>query len=272
MSMTKSITFSTCWYIFKAKFDPSVYQQWFANMLSNVNNYNLVIYCDETSYEQINMYTDNPRIKVVIKPYDQFYTYKYKNDWINNHENNELLKNRVDWKLNMLLSEKVHFVYETMTEKYFDTDFYGWCDIGYFRGRHNDLGAEALRMWPNSGALACLNRDKIYYACVNNEKDYIHALMTIVNQKNSVGLPSMPIPPNQVSIAGGFFISHKDKLEWWRDTFDKKLALYFQNNYLVKDDQIIIADCVFSELKQFHLCKENDPRYDNWFMFQRFLL
>jgi hypothetical protein len=95
--------------------------------------------------------------------------------------------------------------------------------------------------------------------------------MEIINDKNSIGLPSRPIPPNQISIAGGFFISHKDKLEWWRNTYDNKLKLYFENEYLVKDDQIIIADCVFSNLADFCLCKEQNHRNDNWFLFQRFL-
>jgi hypothetical protein len=82
----------------------------------------------------------------------------------------------------------------------------------------------------------------------------------------------MPIPAHQVSIAGGFFICHKNCVEWWRNTFDKKLALYFKHGYLVKDDQIIIADCILSDVQKFALCKEEDVRYDNWFLFQRLLL
>jgi hypothetical protein len=96
-------------------------------------------------------------------------------------------------------------------------------------------------------------------------------LAHVINDKNENGLPVVPIPSHQISIAGGFFICHKDKVEWWRDRFDEKLALYFKHNYLVKDDQIIVADCVFSDLENFILCKEDNPRYDYWFMFQRLL-
>uniref|UniRef100_A0A6C0JDW9 Uncharacterized protein n=1 Tax=viral metagenome TaxID=1070528 RepID=A0A6C0JDW9_9ZZZZ len=270
--MTASITFSTCWYVFKAKFDPSVYQQWFDNMLSNVNNYNLVVYCDSDSYKHLEKYNGNKRIVFVFKPYTKFYNYKYLVKWMHNHEKNDLLKDRTDWKLNMLWSEKVHFVHETMTKKFFDTEYYGWCDIGYFRGRSNDMTKESLVNWPNPKKIYGLDPDKIYYACINNNKDYVKMLAYIINEKNSDGLPSMPIPPHQLSIAGGFFIAHKDKVEWWRDTYDRKLALYFEKDYLVKDDQIIVADCVFSDLENFVLCKEDDPPYDNWFMFQRLLL
>jgi len=207
----------------------------------------------------------------ILNPHNQFYTYRYRSEWITNHEKNDLLKDRVDWKLNMLWSEKVFFVYETMINKYFESEFYGWCDIGYFRGRPNDLSKDELANWSNPDKINGLNPDKIYYACVNNNTEYMKMLMYIINEKNAFNLPSMPIPAHQLSIAGGFFICHKEKVGWWRDMYDEKLALYFNNGYLVKDDQIIVADCVLSNLEHFALCKEEDSRYDNWFMFQRLL-
>lgn len=38
-----SITFSSCFYIIKSKFNPSIYIEWMGNFLSIVNNFNLVI-------------------------------------------------------------------------------------------------------------------------------------------------------------------------------------------------------------------------------------
>ena len=67
------------------------------------------------------------------------------------------------------------------------------------------------------------------------------------------------------------FICHKDKLAWWAETYNKRLELYFKNNYLVKDDQIIVVDCVLSDMEQFVLFREGRPMLDNWFMFQRIL-
>lgn len=267
-----SITFSTCWYIIKAKFSPDTYTLWIDNMLSNVNNYNLVVYCNEYSYTQLAKYLSNPRIMIIIKPFDQFYNYRYANQWNDNHNKNFLLNDRTDWKLNMLWSEKVHFVNETMTNKYFDTDFYGWCDIGYFRGRPNDLEVNRISAWPSPNKISDLKTNKIYYACINNNNEYINQLSRMINNKNEVGLPVNEIPANQLSIAGGFFIAHKSKLQWWVDTYAEKLELYFRNGYLVKDDQIIVADCIFSNLSHFQICSENNPNYDNWFLFQRYLL
>ena len=108
------------------------------------------------------------------------------------------------------------------------------------------------------------------YGLINNDLQYINNLQIIINNKNAIGLPQIPILEEHLSISGGFFISHKDKLEWWAETFYKKLDLYLENNYLVKDDQIIIADCIFSQTTDFCLLQENSL-YDNWFMFQRLL-
>ena len=245
-----SITFVSCFYIIKSKFEYSTYIEWMNNFISIVNNFNLVIFTDENSINYINTF-DNPRIKLVIKPIEQFYNYKYKEYWIKNHQRNYLLNNKSCWELNMLWSEKIWFVNETVYKKYFDTDYYGWCDIGYFRNRLNDTNTNKLINWANSQKLLELDRNKIHYACVNNNNNFMNALYTLINNKNELGLPVKEINPNQVSIAGGFFIIYNDKINWWANTYDNKLELYINNNYFVKDDQIILVDCILSDLNNF---------------------
>ena len=266
-----SITFSTCFYILKSKFNHFVYITWMNNFISIVNNFNLVIYTDENSSKYIDT-KKNPNIKVVIKPLQNFYNYKYKPYWIKNHNNNMLLKDKIDWHVNMLWSEKIWFVNETIQNNYFDTELYGWCDIGYFRNRNEDMHTMFLSNWPNKTKLSCLDKRKIHYACINNNDGQLKYLHKLVNNKCNNGLPIQQIPQHQQSFAGGFFILHKDKIQWWREKYDTTLSLYFRYNYLVKDDQIILAHCVFSNMEQFNLIKENDRNYDNWFLFQRFLL
>jgi len=263
-----SLTLSSCFYIIKSKFDPSTYINWMNNFISIVNKFNLVIYTDENSSKYINT-KDNPKIKVVIKPIEQFYNFKYKDYWIENHKKNFLLNDKSNWELNMLWSEKIWFVKETIERKYYETEYYGWCDIGYFRNRYNDLHSSKLMNWPNQDKIFKLDKNNIYYSCINNSNSYMDYLNNIVNNKNSNGLPVQPIPDTQNSIAGGFFIIHKNKINWWSETYDNKLELYFKNNYLVKDDQIILVDCIFSNINHFILFRENNYGFDNWFMFQR---
>ena len=267
-----SITFSSCFYIIKSKFDPSIYIEWMNNFLSIVNNFNLVIYTDENSLKCIPEETQtNPKIKIIIKPLENFYNYKYKDFWIENHNKNLLLNDISNWELNMLWSEKIWFVKDTIERKYFETDFYGWCDIGYFRNRPEDLNTSFLSTWPSNEKILQLDKNKIHYGCINNDNRYMNYMYKIINEKNQLGLPKNPIPSHQNSVAGGFFILHKNKIDWWAKTFDAKLLLYFKNNYLVKDDQIILVDCILSDQENFVLFREEN-QYDKWFMFQRILL
>lgn len=273
------IIFSTCWYVFKAKFDPSVYQTWIDNMLKNVNNYFLVIYTDSSGLPFLTSYMENPRILIILKSVEEFWQYRHKENWIRNHSVNYELNTKCSWELNMLWSEKIHFVRDTIRRGYFISSpsvgqaeepcWYGWCDIGYFRPNDRNLSSRELEMWPNPNKLEKLDASKIHYALVN---PYIGNLIHLIQDKTSQGLPRVPIPPNQISVAGGFFLATKDNVEWWAHTFDAKLDLYFQNGYLVKDDQMIIIDCVITENTRFKLHREDDPNYDNWFMFQRILL
>jgi hypothetical protein len=265
---TPQITFVSAWYKMKSKFPPETYHKWIENMLSNVLHYNLVVFTDESSSSFLMTFVQsNPeKIKIVIKPFQDFYCWRYRNFWQENHTRNVLLNQRTCWELNMLWSEKVHFVYETMHKGHFPpTEYYGWCDIGYFRDGCSPLFA-------CQAGLFRLNPEKIHYACVNYDSNYLNYLRGIVQDKTDIGLPSLPIPANQVSIAGGFFVCHADRLEWWKNTYLHKLELYIDNDYLVKDDQIIIADCVFSCLSDFVLVIENAPQQrDPWFVFREFL-
>ena len=238
------------------------------HILSDVNNYYLVIYTDKEGEqlleENFQHYLLNPNIKTIVKPLEQWYNYKYKEYWIKNHEKNILLNDRTEWKLNMLWCEKIHFVNDALINNYFPTtEFYGWLDIGYFReGPINEP-------FPSNDKIQQLNKNKIYYACVN--PNYLPIIKNIILNKNDSGLPSTPIPPEQVTIAGGFFIAYNTKIDSWLKMFDKKLLLYFQNEYLVKDDQMIIIDCIISEPNRFELISETLSHHDVWFQFRRYL-
>jgi hypothetical protein len=67
-----SITYSSCFYIIKSKFEPSVYIEWMNNFISIVNNFNLVIYSDENSCKYIDT-KKNLKIKIIIKPFEELF-------------------------------------------------------------------------------------------------------------------------------------------------------------------------------------------------------
>lgn len=263
-----SITLVTCWYNLKSKFNEDTYKKWMSNFLDNVNNFNLVIFTNKKSYKLIETY-QNKKIKIILKEFDDFETWGKKKYWEKNHKMNFLLNDKsifkTDWKLNMLWSEKINFVNETFEKKYFETEWYGWCDIGYFREGKCNL------KWPSTSKINCLNNNKIYYGLAGNKNDLCDISKIILNT-NDKKLPVKNIPYNQVSIAGGFFVINKTKIKWWHNTYYCRLYNYFQNNYLVKDDQIIIIDCIINNINEFKIVEEKNPYKNKWFVFQTFLL
>ena len=264
-------TFATCWYKLNSKFSEDTYLRWMKYMLEEVNNYNLVLFTDEEGEQMLRdhfapYYFLNPHIKIVLKPVEQWHNYQYKKEWIRNHKINTLLNGKTEWTLNMLWSEKVHFVNDVRINQYFPpTDFYGWCDIGYFR-------EGPCPSFCATNKILALNKNKIYYAQVNQNEQEMQHFRNLILNKNANGLPLQPLPPEQISVAGGFFIAHYSKIESWSVLFDAKLQLYFENKYLVKDDQIIILDCIMSEPQRFQIINES-PQFNinPWFQFRRFL-
>ena len=90
---------------------------------------------------------------------------------------------------------------------------------------------------------------------IHSNNKYLDVLKNICLNKDDVGLPKFDIPIKQCSIAGGFFIIHREKARWWLLTYDKILRLYFENNRIVKDDQIIIVNsyALFSNHYSYYL-------------------
>ena len=259
------LTLSTCFYKVKNKYDINTYENWMVHFLKNIKKFNLVIYTNNESLPLVKKYA-GPRIRIIIKEFNKFYNYKYKDYWIKNNKDNKLLKH-IDWQLQMIWAEKINFVKNTIEKKIFDSEWYGWCDIGYFRNNFN------ISNWPDESKISSLNVNKIYYGQVCTD-EYLDSLNYLVQCKDEYELPIPTIPNNQESIAGGFFLITHHKIDYWFNTFDDKLLSYFKNDYLVKDDQMIIINCILLNRDIFHLAK-NHPSIsseDDWFIFKHFLL
>lgn len=270
-----NVTFVTSWYNLNSKLDKNIYKDWMKNLLLNVNNFNLVIYTNKESYNLFDEFIENnSKIKVIFKEWEDFYCYKWVDKWIENHKKNDSLNDKsmynTEWKLNMLWNEKISFVNETKEKNIFESDWYGWCDIGYFRGGNN-LKPDEIKNWPNNDKIVSLDKDKIYYGLPGNRIEMKNVYERVINI-NENNMPKIPIPKDQVTVAGGFFISHKKNIDWWFNIFYNKLENYFLHKYLVKDDQMIIIDCIFNNLNNFIFVEEKDIKKDRWFVFQSFLL
>ncbi len=266
----RSLTIVTCFYSIKSKFEKDKYYEWMSNMLENIVNANMVIYTDNDNYDRIREIREKKnlmdRTKIIVKKTNEFYVEKYRKDFIMNNIRNKYLPN-ISYELHMIWNEKVNFVKQTIESKFFDSEYYCWCDIGYFRCNKDNIRREEIKNFPNNEKIKKLNKNKIYYGLVNNDDKYMRILEDIVNNKTE-------IPGNQVSIAGGFFILHKNKIDYWYNIYYKKLEEYFINKKLIKDDQIIIVDCILNKENRndFELIQNYDKYFDSWFVFSKYLL
>jgi hypothetical protein len=273
---TNPITFVTCWYLLRSKFPPMKYAEWINNFMSIVNNFNLVVYTDIQSLPMLKLFVNaNKKIKLVVKPVEEFWTYKYKDHWIRNHKSSLMALHKVtDWEVNMLWNEKIFFVKDAVQNRYFDTEYYGWCDIGYFRNGIDDTNSAFLTNWPNHNLFSSHALKKhIHYGRVQNDSLIWQQLESDIINHYKHGLKSPPTNKyDEICFSGGFFFLHKDLINLYANLYDKKLEYYFDNHFFIKDDQLIVMDIIFTNRQLFFIHMERNSHFNKWFMFQRLLL
>lgn len=285
---THTLTLVSAFYVLEqAKFPKETYIQWLGNLINIVrmNPYVLlVLYTDTYSKQWLPLWLHTmPTIRIMIRELTEFYMYKYAAHWRRNHEANHLLRMTTNWELNMLWSEKVWFLKGAIdaTPLNQQTPYYAWCDAGYFRDRspREDLctgGGLNYLQWATPKRMQQLDPSKIYYSLINTNPIALGNLRHIIlNKDPATRLPRAAIPAKQVSIGGGFCLLAPHLIGDWCEEYTYKLEDYFNGERLVKDDQIILADCIFSDTSasgRFFLVNEGATTYDPWFVFQRFLM
>lgn len=278
------ITFATAWYEFgTSKFSNTQYYIWAGTLLQNARKFNLIVFVESEQMSKFicNLAKNNPRVIVIIHPFNDLPLCKTHGlQFEMNHQRNHLLNQRVSWKLVLLWCSKQYFV-EFVENKCINdgiaTQYYGWCDIGYFRSREgrSELMPDEIANFPRDESILRLNPEKIHYALVSpSEMKTLNGY--VYNRNPKTGLPNVPIPTNQNSIAGGFFIlgGGHNRATKWRNKFENLLIRYLKNGepYVVKDDQYVIVDYILMNPTEFELWLEPMQfGYDSWFLFQRLL-
>ena len=230
------ITFTTAFYPVRSKFPSQKYIQWTTQFFSIVRQFYLVVFTDEATQQTLlEIAQGNPNIRIVVRPLYAFHGMKYAEFWEENHCKNFLLKTTC-WELNMLWNEKVWFVGDVIQNLYFpETEYYGWVDIGYFRNENNNIHTFELTNWANYDRLVSFSPKKVHYTMVNPIG------FRLIQKLHSSGLG---IPLKQTTVAGGFFLGGKEPLLQWRDIFKEKLEQYVSVGSLLRDDQIIVVECL----------------------------
>jgi len=252
------LTLVTAWYRVKNKFHNNEYTLWMDNLLNENINCNIIIFTNIASVTEVIKYASE-KIKIILKEFEEFHCYSDK--WISNHIKNLTLNQITCWELNMIWNEKVSHVNDALCSKLFESEYYCYCDIGYFRNKEFNIVS-----WPCIEILKTINNDKIYYGQVCHDNVIKHMCELYQSKLNLI---SQEIDPKQISVAGGFFLLNKSKIKWWFDKYYCILDAYWKNNYLVKDDQMIIFTAFLNNIEHFQLVKST--QINPWFVFQYFL-
>ena len=292
MTSCPNITFSSCLYQLKNRHGIDKHLEWFRDFIKVVNRFYLVIYTGENEYPVLQNEIDTigeedtrNKIKLIVKPFTDFQNYKHERFWRSNNERSEnILRDVADWRLSMLWCEKTHFVSETIEKRYFDTEYYGWCDIGYFRDSlSTSVYRDTIRhAWPNPITIKRLHKDKIYYGCnvqpnhMGKSTRWMARHFHPSNIDSTTGIPRDLYRPDAHYFSGGFYITGREKAIWWNDTFQCALEKYINAGAFMKDDQHIISYCIFtgSRDEDFRIIYSSDNTSigDPWFLFRDFLL
>ncbi len=259
------VTLVSCFYQLKNKHKNNEFVNWIGKFAC-IQKCTILVYTDKRTYPLLQpILQGNLRITIVLRELEEFSTYSLKDKWQYNHSINPELNKLIEWKVNMLYAEKIAFVQDAQ-KRCPEEEWFIWCDIGYFR---RTITREQLYQWPNLDKIQQLDSQKIYYNFVQGYSTYNESVRRIQN-KNVHGLPSPPIQANQLSFAGGFFMIHRSKVSWWNDTYYAKLHLYFQHKYVVKDDQMLILNCIVEHPSDFHIVRSANKH--DWLFFQQYLL
>jgi hypothetical protein len=197
------------------------------------------------------------------------YQYNNRDKWMSNSKKDIF---SVNWKLNMINAEKMHFIYKTAYILYFPkTLWYGWCDIDYF----NEVKDRDMK-WCNHFKLLWLNHEKIYFSLMCREHLIMDILKKQIQTKDKTGVPVEPISKSIYIIPTNFFLLSRENVEWMKTIYNEKLNLYFKNNVSIYSDQTILLDIILSDINElntrFVLLQQPHNFADDKYQFIRLLL
>tara|TARA_B000000477_G_scaffold3642_1_gene3309 strand:+ start:2126 stop:2920 length:795 start_codon:yes stop_codon:yes gene_type:complete len=253
----KDITIVTCYLdIDKSKHGKENYKIWIMNYLSIIKNNNIVIYCncDRTIRLILELRSNYlNKTKIVKINIQDLYTYKYI-DYFTKDNKKDPEKYHVT-ELYLIWNNKVAFMYDAFKNKYFDTEYYMWTDIGMLR-------EEKLYDILNANDFKCnvekLNKNKIILLKLNNfTKEELSYKNTIIPYKYKTGINRC---------GGGAIISSKFLMEKWFNIYYSMLDTFISNDFFAGKDQNILNNIYIKYGDDlFNLIEPNDYNLDKWF-------
>ena len=251
-------TIVSCFYLLeKNKYNNNIYDKWLNNFIKIETP--IVLFTNEKTkpYLEQKIIGKN-NFKILVVEFEDFKTYKYLNQFKEQHQTLDNEKKKHNVFLYLIWNEKIEFVKKAIYLNPFQTQNFLYSDAGYFRNN-------SYTNWPNPKIINQLPKNKVSYFLIcpftQNELkcNKFEKLPTFDHgrNKNDMG----------VRFAGGIFYCHQDFFPIWYKIYYKFLDKFSKSNKFMGKDQSIINSIYLIKPNFFHVIKCSK----NWFYPQKFL-
>lgn len=253
-----STTIVSCYYrLVKSKHNIKLYSEWINNFFMIATN--KIIFTNKDTYEnEFIKYKDRKDVVFILKEFNEFKTWKYKNVFLQNLEVDPE-KNKHNIYLYLIWNEKSEFINQSIKLNFFKTDYFLYCDIGSFRVKNL---MKYYIHWPNPNVVNKIKKVTLLLIESFEKKEFLI-------KKN--GLPDSFLNKNR--IGGGIILSPKNNFKDWYEKYYYILEKFIDNNRFIGKDQLIMSTIVVMYPKLFNIVCRKDSIYclNGWFYLQPYL-
>ena len=168
------------------------------------------------------------------------------NFWIQQHNIDPERKIHKDYYVYVIWNEKLEFLQKAVTRNYFQSSYFAWIDIGYFRTKHYN-NMELLKKIPNT-----FPRQKVVFL---NLKDFV------TKSQN---------PTNSDYVAAGFIGGYADALYEYHRYYYKTLHQN-KNKFIGKEQTWMSVVCQREKKKFAFFIDARKSKKDPWFYMSEYI-
>lgn len=239
-----SVTLVTCYYKIPSKHQHSLYHNWIANLLENINS-NIIIFTSSQLVSYLKQFRRNNSNIVIIEKElkDMPINKKYFNNFWENQENIDTQKKCKRTKYCFQIwNSKFDFLKLAIKLNPFKSDKFVWNDIGSMR---DVLFCNKLKNYPK------------YENISNNKLDLM--LLEDYDDINQTFFE------NEKHISGSIFGGNKDVILELHKLYYEYFDLYVKHNKFIGCDQQILSTLYLKNKEKINIVTTDNNVIDKWF-------
>jgi hypothetical protein len=258
-------TLVTAYYRFSSKHSGTEYDQWMRNLFANVHM-PMVIFCEGSIgawIGQIRAEAGLGRLTHIVPlPWNSLESHKHLAHW-KRDLSRDPQRSIHNTNLYVVWAEKMRFVERAIHSNPFGSEWFCWCDAGYFR---NASEMPYYRTWPSPSFIAKAARDKLHITGIN---PFLAAELNAGG-----GIPSSLSMVGKVRLAAGVMLAHAE--HWSRMVIPQFYALQgfliSHNQFAGREETVLNVLCIKHPTLFNVMQARGRTEQDRWFWGRRAFL